>query len=165
MKKIRFALLSLSLLFPLTVVPRDTDPVPVLAQLEEFREAFVAVPCKNEARLAAVKELFLKMGAPETDIHIEKIKDVENIIIRKQGETDEKIVIGAHYDLTGEGSCGAADNWTGIVAIAHIYKSLKEVKLKKTLLFVGFAPHQSNFLFIPEGPVLLDRWLKSRVRR
>ncbi len=142
MKKIRFTLLSLSLLFPLTVVPRDTDPAPVLAKVEEFRDAFASVPCKNEERLPAVKALFLKMGAPEADITIEKIKDVENIILRKQGETDEKIVIGAHYDLAGDGSCGAADNWTGIVAIAHIYKSLKDVKLKKTLVFVGFGKEE-----------------------
>ena len=146
MQKIRLILLSLSLLFPLTAVPRATDPVPVLSTMEELREAFGSVPCKNEERLPAVKALFLKMGAPETDITVEKIKDVENIIIRKQGETDEKIVIGAHYDLTGEGSCGAADNWTGIVAIAHIYKSLKDVKLKKTLLFVGFGKEEEGMV-------------------
>ena len=142
MKKIQLTLLSLSLLFPLTVVPRDTDPVPMLSKVEEFREAFASVPCKNEERLFAVKSLFLKMGAPEADITIEKIKDVENILIRKQGETDEKIIIGAHYDLAGDGSCGAADNWTGIVAIAHVYKSLKDVKLKKTLVFVGFGKEE-----------------------
>lgn len=142
MKKISFTLLSLSLLFPLTVVPRAIDPVPVLSKVEEFRDAFTSVPCKNEERLPAVKALFLKMGAPEADITIEKIKDVENIVLRKQGETDEKIIIGAHYDLAGDGSCGAADNWTGIVAIAHIYKSLKDVKLKKTLLFVGFGKEE-----------------------
>ncbi len=146
MKKIRVTLLSLSLLFPLTVVPHDTDPVPALSTVEEFREAFASVPCKNEERLPAVKALFLKMGAPAADITIEKIKDVENIVLRKQGETGEKIIIGAHYDLAGDGSCGAADNWTGIVAIAHIYKSLKDVKLKKTLLFVGFGKEEEGLV-------------------
>lgn len=142
MKKIYQTLLSLSLLFPIIAMPRTADPAPVLSKVEDFQAAFAAVPCKNEERLQAVKSLFLKMGAPETDIAIEKIKDVENIVIRKQGETDEKIVIGAHYDLAGDGSCGAADNWTGIVAIAHIYKSLKDVKLKKSLVFVGFGKEE-----------------------
>ena len=146
MKKIQFTLLSLSLLFPLTVVPRATDSGPMLSTVEEFREAFASVPCKNPERLPAVKSLFLKMGAPEADITIEKIKDVENIVLRKQGETDEKIIIGAHYDLAGDGSCGAADNWTGIVAIAHIYKSLKDMKLKKTLLFVGFGKEELGLI-------------------
>ena len=146
MKKIQFTLLSLSLLFPLTVVPRATDSGPMLSTVEEFREAFASVPCKNQERLPAVKALFLKMGAPEADITIEKIKDVENIVLRKEGETNEKIIIGAHYDLAGDGSCGAADNWTGIVAIAHIYKSLKDVKLKKTLLFVGFGKEELGLI-------------------
>ena len=146
MKKIRFTLLTLSLLLPLTVVPRATDSGPMLSTVEEFREAFASVPCKNPERLPAVKALFLKMGAPEADITIEKIKDVENIVLRKEGETNEKIIIGAHYDLAGDGSCGAADNWTGIVAIAHIYKSLKDVKLKKTLLFVGFGKEELGLI-------------------
>ncbi|MBL8207899.1 MAG: M20/M25/M40 family metallo-hydrolase [Blastocatellia bacterium] len=146
MKKLQAALLVCSLLAPMSVIPRDNDPALVLSKVEEFREAFTSVPCKNEERLQAVKSLFLQMGAPETDITIEKIKDVENIVLRKQGETDEKIVIGAHYDLAGDGSCGAADNWTGIVAIAHIYRTLKDLKLKKTLLFVGFGKEELGLI-------------------
>ena len=146
MKKIQLILLSLSLLLPLAAAPHDSNTTLVMSKPEEFREAFVSVPCVNDQRLQAVKELFLTMGAPEADITIEKIKDVENIVLRKPGETDEKIVIGAHYDLAGDGSCGAADNWTGIVAIAHIYKTLKDVKLKKTLLFVGFGKEEEGLV-------------------
>lgn len=145
MKNLRFALFLL-LVLPHATVPRDVHPALVLSTLEEFRQEFTTVPCQNETRLAAVKNLFLKMGAPEADISIEKLKGVENIVIRKQGETNEKIVIGAHYDLTGDGSCGAADNWTGIVAIAHIYKSLKDVKLKKTLIFAGFGKEEEGMV-------------------
>jgi acetylornithine deacetylase/succinyl-diaminopimelate desuccinylase-like protein len=145
MKNLPFALLLL-LVLPHTIVPRASDSALVLSTLDEFREEFIAVPCRNEDRLSAVKELFLKMGAPEADITIEKLKDVENILLRKPGETDEKIIIGAHYDLAGDGSCGAADNWTGIVAIAHLYKTLKDVKLKKTLVFVGFGKEEEGLV-------------------
>ncbi len=144
--KTLFALLSLSLLLPLTASSNDSHSTLVLSKPEEFREAFTSVPCKNEERLQAVKDLFLTMGAPAVDITIEKLKDVENIVLRKPGETDEKIIIGAHYDLAGDGSCGAADNWTGIVAIAHLYKTLKDVKLKKTLLFVGFGKEEEGLI-------------------
>jgi Zn-dependent M28 family amino/carboxypeptidase len=160
MKKIQFILLSLSLLLPLAAVPSDSNTTLVLSKPEEFRAAFTAVPCKNEERLQAVKELFLTMGAPEADITIEKIKDVENIVLRKAGETDEKIIIGAHYDLAGEGSCGAADNWTGIVAIAHIYKTLKDVKLKKTLLFVGFGKEEEGLV----GSKAMAKQIKKEAR-
>jgi Zn-dependent M28 family amino/carboxypeptidase len=146
MKKVQLALVALCFLLPRAAVPHEANSALVLSKPEEFKEAFLTVPCKNEERLAAVKALFLKMGAPEADISIEKIKDVENIVIRKSGETNEKIIVGAHYDLAGEGSCGAADNWTGIVAIAHIYKTLKDAKLKKTILFVGFGQEELGLI-------------------
>jgi Zn-dependent M28 family amino/carboxypeptidase len=146
MKKVQLALVALCVLLPCAAVPHEANSALVLSKPEEFKEAFLTVPCKNEERLAAVKALFLKMGAPEADISIEKIKDVENIVIRKSGETNEKIIVGAHYDLAGEGSCGAADNWTGIVAIAHIYKTLKDAKLKKTILFVGFGQEELGLI-------------------
>lgn len=142
MPLVRLVFFLLLASWPALAQPSDI----AVASLAEFRNAFTTIPCKNDERLPAVKALFLKMGAPEADITIEKIKGVENIVLRKQGETDEKIVIGAHYDLTGEGSCGAADNWTGIVAISHIYQSLKDVKLKKTLLFVGFGKEEEGLV-------------------
>ena len=146
MKNLRFAFLVLALSLPYPTFPNDTKPGIVPSTFDEVRAEFASVPCRNELRLAAVKALFMRMGAPEADISVEKIKDVENIVIRKQGETNEKIIIGAHYDLTGEGSCGAADNWTGIVAIAHIYRAMKDVKHKKTLLFVGFGKEEEGLL-------------------
>ncbi len=147
MTLVRLVLVLITAFLPALAQTTDVAvPSVAVASLDEFRHSFTTVPCKNEERLPAVKALFLKMGAPEADITIEKIKGVENIVLRKQGETDEKIVIGAHYDLTGEGSCGAADNWTGIVAIAQLYQSLKAVKLKKTLLFVGFGKEEEGLV-------------------
>lgn len=118
----------------------------VLSKPEEFAEAFKTIPCHNHERLAAVKELFLQMGAKEENISIEKIKNVENIIVSKPGKTTEKIIVSAHYDLTGAGSCGATDNWTGIVTIAHLYKTLKDAKLNKTIYFVGFGKEEVGLL-------------------
>lgn len=124
-----------------------STPSLVFSTPEQMQEDILAVPCKDNERLNGVKTLFEKMGAPAEDISIEKIKDVENIIIRKAGKTaDEKIIIGAHYDLAGEGSCGAVDNWTGIVAIAHIYKTLKNLPLNKTILFVGFGKEEKGLV-------------------
>lgn len=108
---------------------------------EQIKAEFDSVPCKNGERLNAVRALFEKMGAAASDIAIDKYKDVENLVIRKQGRSEEKIIIGAHYDKVAEG-CGAIDNWTGIVAIAHLYSSLKDVPLSKTILFVAFGKEE-----------------------
>ncbi|HEV2800569.1 MAG TPA: M20/M25/M40 family metallo-hydrolase [Pyrinomonadaceae bacterium] len=113
---------------------------------EQMEEDIKAVPCRSNAeRLAGVKALFTKMGAPASDISVEKMNNVENIVVRKQGSTNEIVVIGAHYDKVSHG-CGAVDNWTGIVAIAHIYRTIKDVPLKKTVLFVGFGREEEGLI-------------------
>ena len=104
-----------------------------------------AVPCKDSDRLGAVKALFEKMGVPASDLSIEMNKGVSNLVVTRRGASDERIVVGAHYDKTLKG-CGAIDNWTGIVAIAHIYKALKTVPLNKTLVFVAFGKEEEGLL-------------------
>jgi Zn-dependent M28 family amino/carboxypeptidase len=42
--------------------------------------------------------------------------------------------------------CGAVDNWTGVVALAHLYRSLKDVPLKKTVLFVAFGKEERGLV-------------------
>lgn len=112
---------------------------------EQIKVEFDSVPCKNEERLNAAKALFEKMGAPASDIAIDQYKNVENLVIRKQGISQEKIIVGAHYDKVSDG-CGAIDNWSGIVTIAHIYRSLKDVPLKKTILFVAFGKEEKGLV-------------------
>ena len=113
---------------------------------EQIQEDIKAVPCKgNTERLAGVKALFMKMGAGVSDISVEKLNNVENVVVRKQGSTPGLIVVGAHYDKVSHG-CGAVDNWTGVVAIAHIYKTIKDVPLKKTVLFVAFGREEEGLI-------------------
>lgn len=113
---------------------------------EQMQEDINAVPCKgNTERLAGVKSLFMKMGAAAGDISVEKINNVENVVLRKQGSTPELIVIGAHYDKVSHG-CGAVDNWTGIVTIAHLYRTVKDMQLKKSVLFVAFGREEEGLI-------------------
>ena len=117
----------------------------VISTPEEFKAEFESVPCKDEDRLNAVKVLFEKMGASQSEISIEKYKNVENLVVRKQGASEEMIVIGAHYDKVPEG-CGALDNWTGIVTLARLYKSLRNQLLKKTIVFVAFGKEEKGLI-------------------
>ena len=126
----------------ISVPPQDSLQI---STTEELAKEFANVPCKNEDRLNAVRALFEKMGAPPSDVAIQKFKNVENVVVVKQGTTAEKIVIGAHYDKTSEG-CGAVDNWTGIVALAHLYRSLKTVPSKKTFVFVAFGKEEIGLI-------------------
>jgi len=125
----------------------DDAPAVRLSTPEEIKSEFDSVPCKNGDRLKSVKALFEKMGANPEEIAVEKIKGVENVVIRKaaaNGST-EKIVIGAHYDKTPNG-CGAIDNWTGVVTVAHIYRAVKDLPLKKNIIFVAFGQEEKGLL-------------------
>ena len=117
----------------------------VISTPDQIKEEFSSVPCKDSERLDAVKALFEKMGAPASDISIEKLKGVENLVVVKPGSSNEKIVVGAHYDKVADG-CGAIDNWTGIVTLAHLYKTLIDVQFNKTILFVAFGKEEKGLI-------------------
>jgi len=127
--------------------------IPVVAQEarfnistpEQIKEDFSTVPCEDKKRLEAVKSLFERAGIPAAEIKVEKYKDVENVIWTRKGESAEKIVIGAHYDKVSDG-CGAVDNWTGIVTLAHLYRTLKDIPLKKTLVIVAFGKEEKGLV-------------------
>jgi hypothetical protein len=112
---------------------------------EAIKAEFNSVPCKNEERMAAVKALFERMGATESDETVEKYKNVENFVVRKPGASPETIIIGAHYDKVTDG-CGAIDNWTGIVAVAHVFSAVRQVPLQKTVLFVAFGNEEKGLV-------------------
>lgn len=122
---------------------------PHVSTPEEIAAEFKNVPCKNGDRLTVVKAMFERMGAKPEEITVEKITGGGNIVIVKAGGASEpaaeKIVIGAHMDKTADG-CGAIDNWTGITALAHIYRTVKELKLNKTVLFVAFGEEEKGLV-------------------
>lgn len=49
------------------------------------------------------------------------------------------------------------DNWTGIVTIAHIYKTIKDLGLKKTVLFVGFGSEEEGLIGSREMVKAIDK--------
>ena len=116
---------------------------PVLATENDLKEDLKLVPCKNSERLEAVKKFFQKMGAAENEISAEKIKGIQNVLVTKKGETDEIVIVGAHYDKVSEG-CGAIDNWTGIVIIGNIYRTLRNFATHKTYIFVAFDREETG---------------------
>jgi Zn-dependent M28 family amino/carboxypeptidase len=116
-----------------------------LSTVEQIQDEFSRVPCDSGKRLDAVKALFERMGASPSALSIEKLSSVENVIVRHEGMSAETIVIGAHYDLAELG-CGAVDNWTGIVAIAHVYRSIQNFKGQKTVIFAAFGKEERGLV-------------------
>ena len=104
---------------------------------DELKADMAQGPCKNSDRLDAVRKLFQRMGATDADMKVDDLKDVKNLVLTKKGTSDETVVIGAHYDKVDEG-CGIMDNWSGVVILAHLYRTLSSGMTHKTFVFVAF---------------------------
>lgn len=135
-----------ALVFLLSSVPKSAQNSSTkVSDLEQIKQDLVTSPCEDKERLAAVKSLFERAGAPSSDVTIDKYKNVENLVVIKKGESPEKIVVGAHYDKVADG-CGALDNWTGVVTLSHLYRTLNGVPLKKTLLLIAFGKEEKGLV-------------------
>lgn len=144
--KLKRVFILSSLILNLTLVAVAQNAVEKFSTEEDFKEDLKFNVCKNEERLEAVKKLFKAKGATEDDIKIEKFKNVENLVVTKKGKSEDTIVVfGAHYDKVSDG-CGAIDNWTGIVIIANLYKSLRSFSTEKTYIFVAFGKEENGLL-------------------
>ena len=133
--------LSLLLIGPIFVSAQGLK----IATKEDIEAAVNAVPCKTEERLEGVRKQFLAAGAREADIKIERFdKDkISNVVVYKKGTTDETVVVGAHYDRS-ESGCGVVDNWTGIVVMTQLYKTISPLTTKKSYIFVAFDKEEDG---------------------
>lgn len=143
LKTIYGVLILLSLNFSVQTFAQQTKSI--VSTEESVTESVKLVPCKKEDRIEAVKKLFAQMGAKENEITVEKFdKDkISNVVVRKKGKTDETIVIGAHYDKVDSG-CGAIDNWSGVVIVAHLFKTFSQIETQKSYVFVAFDQEEKG---------------------
>lgn len=123
-----------------------TPPPLRISTVEEITADLALLGCDDdESRYATVGRLFAKAGARPEDVSDFTHRQVRNLVVTKAGASPETIVIGAHYDKTPLG-CGAVDNWTGLVAMAHLYASLRDVSSQKSLVFVAFDDEELGLL-------------------
>jgi Zn-dependent M28 family amino/carboxypeptidase len=88
---------------------------------------------------------FQKAGA-ETSIQKFTVrgKEYQNVIGRFGGETDERIVIGAHYD-TYINTPGADDNASGVAGLIELAYLTEKAKIKPGIEFVAYASEEPPF--------------------
>src|SRR2546427_2779069 len=137
--------LTISLLFLICNRVHGEQLPLVISTPEEIAQEFQHVPCSNKEWLNGARDLFERMQAPASAIAIDKLSDVNNLVVRHQGSFPQTIVIGAHYDFAEVG-CGAVDNWSGVVAIAHLYRSIRTFTTRKNVLFVAFGKEEKGLI-------------------
>lgn len=76
--------------------------------------------------------------SPEVSIYGEAAFRNINVTLSGNGNSDEIIVIGAHYDSARSGTPGADDNASGIAVILELARNLSSEELKHSIRFVSF---------------------------
>jgi Zn-dependent M28 family amino/carboxypeptidase len=135
------ALLACLLLLALSRPARAGDLV--YSTEQQIYEDAVAGPCSNDERLNAVIALFKKYGATDEEIVVTEAKNVKNVVVAIPGTGPGTVILGAHYDKVSVG-CGAVDNWSGVTLVAHAYKTLRQLRPRKTIVFVAFGGEETG---------------------
>jgi putative aminopeptidase FrvX len=118
---------------------QTVDEQVVLARIQD-------VPAKNADRQQRVKTLFADAGCGGLVTEQEvKHSGFSNVICRLPGETDEVIIVGAHFDKVAKGT-GAIDNWSGASLLASLYQSLVGTRRHHTFLFIAFCEEELGLI-------------------
>ncbi len=111
-----------------------------------------ARPAGTDAEIAAgdwIAEQLTKSGYEVTRQPFlfkvgEAIFDSENIIAEKPGESEETVLVGAHYDSADVGK-GVDDNGSGVALLLETADLLKDVETPQTLEFIFFGAEEIGF--------------------
>jgi Zn-dependent M28 family amino/carboxypeptidase len=92
-----------------------------------------------------ISDEWASQGLETTPISYE-VSGVEcsNLEVTLAGETDEILVVGAHYDSV-RGSPGANDNGTGVAALLELSRQLEPARRRSTLRLVAFVNEEPPF--------------------
>ena len=87
----------------------------------------------------------LTVGSPVTvRLHHEASyteKEASNLVGDIQGETEEEVIIGAHYDSQAQGP-GIWDNGTGLAGLLEIARVLVDTRPRRTIRVIAFASEE-----------------------
>jgi len=126
--------------------PAQTQITFTPVQKEIVLARFQDVPDKNAERQHKIKALFVEAGCGDF-VSEQRLKhsDYSNVICRLPGETEEVIIVGAHFDKVVNGT-GAIDNWSGASLLASLYQSLIAAKRHHTFLFISFCEEERGLI-------------------
>lgn len=159
-------LLGVGLLVSLLLATDQERPVQYTQVPRNVLEKWLAeAAVGNKKRFIRLEDMFRKVGCLEPHLTTQKVKRSRqpNLICTLPGESDEVILVGAHYDAAGIG-WGAADNWSGAVLLPVLYASLKNVPRRHTIVFVGFAAEEKGLVGSHYYVEQLSERARTRIR-
>jgi len=98
----------------------------------------------NRARAELLHTLFEEAGCKPPNLEDRKARGskLSNVICTLPGETDDLVIVSAHYDKVKAGA-GAVDSWTGASLLPSLYQGFAHIeKRKHSYLFIGFTDEE-----------------------
>ncbi|MGY8769080.1 MAG: M20/M25/M40 family metallo-hydrolase [Pirellulales bacterium] len=100
------------------------------------------------------------VGAAKINREKANVKNVVAILSPKSGNTEEVVIVGAHYDHLGKGGPGSLAPWTkeihngaddnasGTMAMLEVARQLKakQNELKRTIVFIAFTAEERGLI-------------------
>ncbi|MEW5941256.1 MAG: M20/M25/M40 family metallo-hydrolase [Chloroflexota bacterium] len=140
---------------PTQAIPSPLPQSDVGRIARRHMEALVAIGARvpgsaNEQRAAEyIRQTFANLGyAPQVQTFAAyDDDDVEftsaNVIAVKQGNSSKEIIVGAHYDSTGDG-LGADDNASGVGVMLEIAERVAQMQTPYTVRFIAFGAEEND---------------------
>lgn len=99
----------------------------------------------NKHREATLKQMFADAGCDDQHISEQPVKGskLPNVICLLPGNSDQIIIVGAHFDRVSEGD-GVVDNWSGASLLPSLYEAIKLEPRKHTYIFIGFTDEEAG---------------------
>ncbi len=98
----------------------------------------------NDARHAELVKLFRDAGCDVTEQPLPHSRQ-PNVLCTIQGTSARRILVTAHYDMTGPG-LGVGDNWGSASLLPSLYEALRAAKPKHTIVFIGFSEEEAGLV-------------------
>src|SRR6202049_2524564 len=119
------------------------SPVPQ----ETIEKRLGAYVTKNDRREPGIHQSFEDAGCAGDKLTEQPVKGLKapNVVCSLPGETEDVIVVGAHFDLVEAGR-GVIDNWTGASLLSSLYQGLAGVSRRHTFHFVAFTGEEKGLL-------------------
>lgn len=121
-----------------------TDSTVSKAQLEAHVRFITAKPhdTNNRERLDAIAsyiaQQFRDAGIEDVREQVYDVGNYRNVIATIRGTSDERVVVGAHYDACGP-MPGADDNASGTAGLIELARMLAKAPLKRTVELVAYT--------------------------
>ena len=102
---------------------------------------------KNTQREQTLKKIFSEAGCDSEHLSEQKVKHEEapNLICLWPGESDDTIIVGAHFDRVARGA-GVVDNWSGASLLPSLLEALRAQSRHHTLIFIAFTGEEDGMV-------------------